>query len=119
AFVAILLGWSVVLAGQFRLIPPRAGSGVLGAVASGASFGIGLIALCYQRYRSRLALLVLIAVSGPTMFFNFFTSSKILFLMPIVMIVIVNVIITRRLRAWWIVGFLGVMALFYPASQYY
>jgi len=53
------------------------------------------------------------------MFFNFFTSSKMLFVMPLVMVAIVHVIVTRRLRIWWIVGFIVFMALFYPASQFY
>lgn len=119
AVVMIPLGWSIVLASQFGLIPARAGTGVLGTVASGSTIGIGLIALCHQRYRSILALALLAVVIPPTMFFNFFTSSKIQFLMPLVLIVIVHVIVTRRLRAWWIAGFLAVMALFYPVSIAY
>ncbi len=119
ALLTIPLGWSVTLASQFGLIPERAGSGFLGAISQGTSFGIGLIVLCYQRYRSRMALLLLALVIPPTMFFNFFTSSKILFLMPLVLIVVVHVIVTRRLRAWWIVGFVAVMAVFYPVSKTY
>jgi hypothetical protein len=119
AMITIPLGWSVIFASQFGLIPRQLGNGVLGIVASGTSFGIGLIAICYQRYRSPAALLLLALAIPPTMFVNFFTSSKMLFVMPLVMVVIVHVIITRKLRVWWIVGFLIVMALFYPASQFY
>jgi O-antigen polysaccharide polymerase Wzy len=119
AMITIPMGWSVIFASQFGLIPRELGNGVLGIIASGTSFGIGLIAICYQRYRSPAALLLLALAIPPTMFVNFFTSSKMLFVMPLVMIVIVHVIITRRLRVWWIVGFLLVMALFYPAAQFY
>ena len=104
ALVMIPMGWAVLMASQLGLIPKRAGTGVLGTIAWGATLGIGLIALCYQRYRSRAALLMLGLVILPTMFFNFFTSSKGLFLRPIVMIAVVHVIVTRRLRVWWIVG---------------
>lgn len=119
AMVTIPLGWSVIIAGQLRLIPQEIGNGVLGVIASGTGFGIGLMAITYQRYRSRAALLLMSLVIPPTMFFNFFTSSKMLFVMPLVMVAIVHVIVTRRLRIWWIVGFIVFMALFYPASQFY
>jgi hypothetical protein len=119
AVVMIPVGWAVVLAGQFGVLPERAGSGGLGAVAHAASTGIGLIALCYQRYRSRVALVLLALVIPPTMLFNFFTASKILFLMPLVLVAVVHVIVTRRLRWWWIAGFLVVMSLFYPVSDVY
>jgi hypothetical protein len=107
------------MAGQLRLIPSEVGNGVLGAVASGTSYGIGLMAITYQRYRSPAALLLMALVIPPTMFFNFFTSSKMLFVMPLVMVVLVHVIVTRRLRIWWIAGFIVLMALFYPAAQFY
>lgn len=119
ALIAIPIGWAVIMGREFRLIPYRAGSGVLGALAMGASLGIGLIALCWERYRSKVALLLLVLVSPPTMMFNFFTSSKMLFLMPLVMIAIVHVIVTRRLRTWWIVGFLVVMSFMYPILKEY
>jgi hypothetical protein len=119
ALLMIPLGWTVVLAGQLGLIPERAGSGVLGAIAQATSFGIGLIALVYMRYRSRISLALLLVVSVPTMAFNFFTSSKILFLMPFVMVAIAHIIVSRQLRGWWFAGFLVVMSLFYPVSQFY
>jgi hypothetical protein len=119
ALLTIPLGWVVLLGTQIGLIPARAGSGVLGAISSGTTFGIGLIVLCYQRYRWRPALVALALVIPPTMLFNFFTSSKGLFLRPLVMIVIVHVIVTRQLRAWWIVGFIALMALMYPVSMAY
>jgi len=119
ALVMIPAGWVVVLGAQFGLIPERAGSGILGSVAHSASIGIGLIVLCYQRYRSRAALVLLALVIPPTMLFNFFTASKILFLMPLLLIALVQVIVTRRLRWWWVAGFLVLMSLFYPVAEVY
>src|SRR5688572_9112282 len=40
AMIMIPMGWSVVFASQFRLIPRELGNGVLGIIASGTSFGI-------------------------------------------------------------------------------
>lgn len=119
ALVMIPLGWSVILAGQLQLIPKRAGTGVLGAIASASYYGIGLLAICYFRYRSVPALALVCLLTPPTMAFNFFTGSKILFLMPLVMLAIVHVLITRQLRLWWIAGFLAIMVLFYPVSEVY
>jgi hypothetical protein len=119
ALLMLPLGWAVVMAGQFGLIPARAGSGVLGAIAQGATYGIGLIAICYQRYRSRVALLLLGLTIPPTMFFNFFTGSKGLFLRPLVLIAIIHIIATRRLRVWWILGFLALMSALYPMLKTY
>jgi hypothetical protein len=119
AIVAIPLGWAVLLASMLGLIPERAGSGVLGAIASGTTIGIGLIVLGYRRYRSRVALLLLLLMIPPTMLFNFFTSVKVLFLMPILMLGIVHIIVTRRLRTWWVAAGLIGMALFYPVAKAY
>jgi len=119
AFLLIVLGWPVLLASNFGLIPQRAGSGFLGSIAVGTTVGIGMIALCYQRYRSPAALMLLALLTPPTMFFNFFSSSKLLFLSPILLIVIVNVVVTRRLRAWWVVAGVVVMMLFYPIANAY
>lgn len=119
ALVTLLLGWAVIIAGQLGVIPERAGSGVLGTVASGAAFGIGLIALCYQRYRSRAALILLALSIPPTMFFMFFTGSKLLFLMPLMMLTIVHIVVTRELKLWWIAAGLAAMVLFYPIANAY
>jgi len=119
ALITIPIGWAVVLASTFGLIPARAGSGVLGTLAAGTGFGIGLIALCYQRYRSKAALLLLALVIPPTMLFNFFTATKMLFLIPLLMIAFSNIVVTRRLRGSWVVGGLLFMVLFYPVARAY
>jgi hypothetical protein len=119
ALLLLPLGWAVTLAYQFGIVPERAGTGVLGSIAQFATFAIGFIVICYQRYRARFAAFLLFLVIPPTMVFYFFSGSKGLFLRPLVLIAVVHVIITRRLRVWWILGFLAVMAAFYPISQTY
>jgi hypothetical protein len=119
ALILIPVGWAVYLASQFGLIPERAGSGVLGTIASATTWGIGLLAICQLRYRSKGALALLAVFIPPTMAFNFFTGSKQLFLTPLAMVVTAHVIVTRRLRLWWIVGFVVAMTLLYPVSEIY
>jgi hypothetical protein len=119
ALFMIPLGWAVFLAGQFGLIPDRAGSGALGTIASATNFGLALLAICHLRYRSKAALALLGIFIPPTMTFNFFTGSKQLFLMPLAMVATAHIIVTRRLRLWWIGGFLVAITLLYPISQVY
>lgn len=119
AMLMIPLGWTVYLAGQFGLIPRRAGSGALGTIASATNFGLALLAICHLRYRSKPALALLAIFIPPTMAFNFFTGSKQLFLMPLAMVATAHIMVTRRLRLWWILGFLAAMTLLYPVSQVY
>jgi hypothetical protein len=119
ALVMIILGWTVFLAGQLGLIPKRAGSGFLGTLADAAFFGFALLTIVYLRYRSRPALLMLLLLIPPTMGFNFFTASKQLFLMPLAMVATAHIMVTRRLRLWWLVGFVVAMMLLYPVAQTY
>jgi hypothetical protein len=53
------------------------------------------------------------------MFFNFFTGSKELFLMPAAIIAAVHMIVTRRLRMWWIVAAFFVLTVLYPITRAY
>ena len=119
ALAMIPLGWAVRLAGDLGLIPERAGSGALGAAANFTNFGIALLALCHHRYRSRAALVLMGILIPPSVIFGFFTGSKSMALLPLVMVAVVHIVVTRRLRAWWIAGFLVVMSLFYPISEIY
>jgi hypothetical protein len=119
ALVTIPMGWAVLLGSQFGLIPERAGSGVLGTIAQGATFGIALIALAYMRYRSGAALALLAVVIPPTMFFNFFTASKGAFFRPLVMVAVVHMLVTRRLRLSFIVAFIVLSSIVYPVSMAY
>jgi hypothetical protein len=119
ALLMIPIGWTVFLAGQFGLIPKRAGSGALGTLASATNFGLALLAIAHLRHRSKPALFLLGLFIPPTMAFNFFTGSKQLFLMPLAMVATAHIIVTRRLRMWWIVGFLAAITLLYPLSQVY
>jgi hypothetical protein len=119
AIVMIPLGWSIIIAGQLGLIPSRAGSGLLSTIGSSANFGIALLALGYQRYRSLPALVLIALLLPPTMIFGFFTGSKLIFLMPLAMVVIASIAVTRQLRLWWFAGALAALVLLYPVSETY
>ena len=119
AFVMIPLGWSIYLAGQFGLIPTRAGSGFLGQIASSIFFGIALLTILYIRNRSRVALMMLIVLIPPTMAFNFFTGSKRLFLTALAMVAIPYIVIDRRIRTSWIIAAVAMLVILYPVAQFY
>lgn len=119
ALLIIPMGWVVRLVSEFGWLPERAGSGVLGAVSSFTEFGIALLVLCYHRYKSRGAVMLLGIFLPLTVLFGFFGGTKSAVLRPLVMIVIVHIMVTRRLRAWWVVGFVVLMAVFYPISEVY
>ena len=119
ASLMIPLGWAITLAGQLGLIPARAGSGALGTIGSAATFGLALLAICYHRYRSWPAVVILVMMVPTTMAFNFFTGSKTLFLMPLAMIATAHIVVTRRLRLWWFAGFFAAIILLYPISEIY
>jgi hypothetical protein len=119
ALFMVPLGWAVFFAGQFRLIPRQAGSGVIGTLSYATHFGLALLAICHLRHRSKAALALIGAVIPPTMAFTFFTGSKQLFLMPLAMVATAHIIVKRRLRLWWLLGFLAAITLLYPVSQVY
>lgn len=119
AAVIIPLGWAIYLGGQFGLIPKRAGSGVLGVLASGTIYGIALLSLVYFKYRARLALPLLMMTIPPTMAFNFFTGSKGLFFAPLAIVFVTHVIYTRKIRMRWVVVGITALSLFYPIAQFY
>ena len=119
ALLIIPMGWVVRLVSEFGWLPARAGSGVLGAVSSFTEFGIALLVLCYHRYRSRGAICSCASSCRSPSLFGFFGGTKSAVLRPLVMIVIVHIMVTRRLRAWWVVGFVVLMAVFYPISEVY
>lgn len=119
AAVLIPLGWAVYLGGQFKIIPREAGSGLLGVIAKGTTSGIALLMLLYLRYRSRFVLMALWAAIPPTMFFNFFTGSKGLFLAPLATVAVTYAGVERRFRIRWVVGGVLVVSLLYPVSNFY
>jgi hypothetical protein len=119
ALLTLGIGWAVYIPGQLGLLPARGGAGVLGTLASGATFGVGLLALTWLRHR-RPETLVLLAIVVPlTMFFNFFTGSKRLVLTPPFMMALAYVVYERRLRVSWLAaGFAALIAL-YPIANLY
>jgi hypothetical protein len=118
ALFMIPLGWSLFLAGQLGLIPARAGSGVLGAFASSYYFGIALLALVWIRYRSHVALWMMVGCVPPTMAFSFFTGSKSLFLLPLMMVAFAYIVETRRIRMSWVLGAVLLIVMIYPLASF-
>jgi hypothetical protein len=112
------LGWAVYLGNQFGLIPERAGSGVLGAIMGSTIFGIALLNLAYLCLRSRVALLIMVLLIPPTMFFNYFTGSKTMFLAPAAMIGYAWLVVRRRIPVLWILAGTLLIALYYPVAQF-
>ena len=119
ALVMIPLGWSVFGISIYGLLPKRLGSGFLGIVASSIYVGIALLMIAYLRFRSRPALLLMCVLIPPTMVVAFTTGSKRFFLLPLIMVALTHVLVTRRIRARYLVGGLLLITLLYPLSQFF
>ena len=119
AMVLIPLGLSVSLAAQFELIPERLGTGVLSGFATSYHAGIALLTVAYLRYRSRAALLMVFILIPPLMAMAFFTGSKSLLLQPLMMVAFAHIVVTRRIRAFWIVGGILAIIVIYPIAVFY
>lgn len=119
ALVMIPLGWSVFLAGQFGLVPKRAGSGFLGTIAASIYYVISLLTLAFIRYRSAPAMLLLFLLIPPTMFYGFFTGGKRGVLLPLAMVALPYLVVERRLRMSFLIGGLVLIILLYPVAQFY
>ncbi len=119
AMVLIPLGLSFSLAGQFGLLPERLGTGVLGGIATSYHAGIALLTITYVKYRSRAALLMVLLLIPPLMGMAFFTGSKTLLLKPLMMVAFAHIVVTRRIRAFWIVGGIVAIIVIYPISYFY
>jgi hypothetical protein len=118
ALITITFGWMIYLSGQYGILPKRVGSGFIGAFSNSTYFGIALLMLSYLRYRSYAALLLMALLIPPTMFFNYFTSSKGLFFAPIAVTMIAFIVVARRIRLRWILAAFVAMALFYPIGEF-
>ena len=119
AIVMIPLGWSVFVVSMFGLLPARLGSGFLGIVSSSIYVGIALLMIAYLRFRSRPALLLMCILIPPTMVIAFTTGSKRFFLLPLIMVALTHVLVTRRIRARYLVGGLLLITLVYPLNQFF
>lgn len=119
AIVMIPVGWLVFMSGQLRLIPERAGSGVLGVLATAVFYGFALLTLAYLRFRSRPALLLMALLLPPTMAFTWFTGIKRFFLAPLIVIALTHILVTRRVQMKWVAGGLLTIVLIYPMAQFY
>jgi hypothetical protein len=119
ALIMLPIGWSIYLGGQFGLLPRRAGTGVLGFLAATLFFAIALLTLAFIRYRSAPALVLLSFVVPITMFFNFFSGAKRLFLLPLFMVAIAYTIVERRIRMIFVIGGVALLVVLYPVSNFY
>jgi hypothetical protein len=113
------LGWVVFVLGQLHLLPSRAGSGVLGTLASGSYFGISLLTLAWLRHRRPEALLLLAVVIPLSMLFNFFTGSKRMFLTPPFMFALAYIVYEKRVRMTWVAAGFAALIVLYPVSEFY
>ncbi len=95
------------------------GSGFLGIVSSSIYVGIALLMIAYLRFRSRPALLLMCVLLPSTMVIAFTTGSKRFFLLPLIMVALTHVLVTRRIRARYLVGGLLLITLVYPLNQFY
>jgi len=120
ATVAIVMfGWFVFLGRSFGIIPAALGSGVLGAIANATVFSSSLLMATYLKYRSRIALALLVTLVPMTMLINFMTGSKKAVLMPAAMVVLTWVVLERRIRLRWMVGGVLALVLLYPVAQFW
>jgi len=55
----------------------------------------------------------------PLMGMAFFTGSKSLLLKPLMMVAFAHIVVTRRIRAFWIVGGIVAIIIIYPISYFY
>jgi hypothetical protein len=117
----VAVGWVLFLSGRLGLValPSQLGSGLLGTISSSYYFGLALLTIVFVKYRSRPAIVILLAMLPISMLFGFLTGSKKLFLAPAAMIAMAHMVTTRRVRAFWfIAGGIGLIIV-YPLAQFY
>jgi hypothetical protein len=119
ACIGIPVGWIVLLAGIFGVIPPAAGTAVFDPIIGMTVLGIGMLALVYIRSSSRVAWTLMLVIIPITMGFNFFTGSKGKFFAPIIMLGLTYVMVERRIRLSWLLAGFAAVVLVYPAAQFY
>ena len=107
------------LGGALGLIPAWVGGGFLGVVGTSVYYGIALLLIAYLRFRSRPAFLLMCCLIPPSMIVAFTTGSKRFFLMSLIMVALTHVLVTRRIRARYVIGGLVAITLLYPLSQFF
>lgn len=115
----ITFGWILYLAGQFGVLSRDLGSGFIGGFTEATLFGPAILTIAYLRYRSRLALVLLLVLIPLTSFVNFFTGYKRLVLTPPAMVAFTWIVAERRIRAFWLALGLAALLVVYPAAQFY
>lgn len=104
--------------GVLGLIPPAVGTGVIGVFATGRNYANVLLAYAYIRYRSYTAALLIGLNVTALLIFGLLTSDKMDALIGPAIVVLTSMLLTKRIRARWILlGFLAVVTI-YPASVF-
>ncbi len=111
-------GWSIVVAGYLGLLGAL-GTGFIGALASSINYGYVLLTIAALRYRSRLAVFVLVTTLPLATALGFLTGSKRRTLVFLATVVLTAMLVRARIRARWLLAGLAVLMLLYPLSQFY
>ncbi len=118
ALFMIPLGWVLLLASQFGLLPKRAGSGFLGMISNSTYMGIALLMLTYLRHRSREALFLILLLIPPSMAFNFLGGSKANFLSPVAIVAVAFIVVRRRIALRWVFIAIAAVIVIYPIAEF-
>ena len=118
AMLIIPLGWAIMLAGFAGIDISGVGSGFVSVIGSSYQFGLALLAIAYFRYRSRIALVLLLTVAPLTSFFGLFTGSKSAMLIPGLMIMLTVVLVRRRIALRWVALAILAGSLVFPVARF-
>jgi len=111
-------GWSITAGRVIGFIPRELGTGVIGTLAGAEIYANVLLTYVALRYRMRFAILVIVlnCLFGGTV--GLITSGKERALIGPAMVVLTWILMTRKIRARWVLGGILAVALIYPASQF-
>lgn len=114
----MLMGWTMHTARAVGLIPAELGSGVIGTIAGAEVYANVLLTFVVLRHRSRLAVAVIVVNCVFSALVGLVTSGKERMLIAPAMVVVTWILMTRRIRATWVIAGLLAIILIYPASQF-
>jgi hypothetical protein len=118
ACLIIPFGWAILLSGLFGIYSADWGTGIFAVLGSSYTYGIALLAIATLRYRSRLALVLLVVVVPVTSAFGLFTGSKGAILIGGAMVVLAIIVVQRRIPARWILVGIFASSLVYPVGMF-
>jgi hypothetical protein len=112
------LGWSITVGSVLGLIPRELGTGVIGTLGVAETYANVLLTYLAVRYRMRAAIVVVVlnCVAGGAI--GLLTSGKERALIGPAMVALTWIIMTRRIRARWVLGGILAIVLIYPVSGF-